>query len=92
MKGLTINLSKTGASLTLGGRGASVNLSKRGTKTTLGLPGTGISYSAIQRNKLPIEVSTDEILNPPRETSWLLILLVVGLLVAIGFVIGLATR
>src|SRR5262249_46619905 len=44
-KGLKINLSKTGASLSIGGRGATVNLSKRGAKVTAGLPGTGISWS-----------------------------------------------
>ena len=43
-KGVTLNLSKTGASVSLGGRGASVNL--RGDKVTgnVGIPGTGISY------------------------------------------------
>ncbi|MGV0999762.1 MAG: DUF4236 domain-containing protein, partial [Fluviibacter sp.] len=43
-KGLTLNLSKTGTSFTLGGRGASVNI--RGDKVTgnVGIPGTGISY------------------------------------------------
>ena len=48
-KGLTINLSKTGASVSLGGRGMTVNISKRGTKTTVGLPGTGISYSSFNK-------------------------------------------
>lgn len=46
MPGLKINLSKSGASLTVGKAGACVNVSKRGTRTTVGLPGTGISYSA----------------------------------------------
>ena len=43
-KGLTLNLSKSGTSWTLGGRGASVNV--RGNKLTgnVGLPGTGLSY------------------------------------------------
>jgi hypothetical protein len=45
-KGLKINLSKSGISTTIGGRGASVNLSKRGTRTTVGLPGTGLSVSS----------------------------------------------
>jgi hypothetical protein len=44
-RGLRINLSKSGASLSVGGRGATLNLSKRGVRTTVGLPGTGISYS-----------------------------------------------
>lgn len=43
-KGLTLNLSKTGTSFSLGGRGASVNI--RGDKVTgtVGIPGTGLSY------------------------------------------------
>lgn len=45
MPGLKINLSKSGASLTVGKAGACVNVSKRGTRATVGLPGTGISYS-----------------------------------------------
>lgn len=43
-KGLTLNLSKTGKSFSLGGRGASVNI--RGDKMTgtVGVPGTGLSF------------------------------------------------
>ncbi|MBX7132190.1 MAG: DUF4236 domain-containing protein [Fimbriimonadaceae bacterium] len=43
-KGLTLNLSKSGSSWTVGGPGASVNL--RGDKVTgsVGIPGTGLSY------------------------------------------------
>jgi hypothetical protein len=44
-RGLRINLSKSGASLSVGGRGATVNVGKRGIRGTIGLPGTGISYS-----------------------------------------------
>ena len=44
-RGLRINLSKSGASLSVGGRGATVNLGKRGVRTTVGLPGSGVSYS-----------------------------------------------
>ena len=43
-KGLTLDLSKSGTSLTVGGPGASVNV--RGDKVTgtVGAPGTGLSY------------------------------------------------
>ena len=43
-KGLTLNLSKSGTSWTVGGPGASVNV--RGDKVTgtVGAPGTGLSY------------------------------------------------
>ncbi len=43
--GVRINVSKSGLSTTLGGRGASVNIGKRGTRATVGIPGTGISFS-----------------------------------------------
>lgn len=39
-----MNLSKSGASLSLGGKGATVNVSSRGVRTTYSIPGTGISY------------------------------------------------
>jgi hypothetical protein len=44
LKGLTLNLSKSGTSWTVGGPGASVNV--RGDKVTgtVGAPGTGLSY------------------------------------------------
>lgn len=43
-RGLSLNISKSGISTSVGGRGATLNISKRGTRTTLGLPGTGLSY------------------------------------------------
>ena len=44
-KGVKVNFSKSGASLSLGGRGHSVNFGGRGTRTTIGIPGTGLSYT-----------------------------------------------
>lgn len=41
-KGVKVNFSKSGASLTLGGRGASVSVGKRGTYLNTGIPGTGL--------------------------------------------------
>ncbi len=43
--GLTLNLSKSGASFSFGGRGAKVSLGPRGTHATVGLPGTGLFYT-----------------------------------------------
>lgn len=42
-KGVRINFSKSGASLSLGGRGNTFNFSSRGVYHTLGIPGTGLS-------------------------------------------------
>ena len=44
-KGLTLNLSKRGASVSAGRRGARITAGRRGTRATTGIPGTGLSYS-----------------------------------------------
>ena len=44
--GVRLNMSKSGPSLSVGGRGATANFSKRGTRTTVGIPGTGLSYTS----------------------------------------------
>jgi hypothetical protein len=43
-KGLTLNLSKSGTSWTLGGPGASVNFKDDKATGNVGIPGTGLSY------------------------------------------------
>lgn len=43
-KGLRLNLSKSGVSISAGGRGASLNVGPRGVFGNVGLPGTGLSY------------------------------------------------
>jgi hypothetical protein len=43
--GVKINLSKSGGSLSFGGRGATFNISSRGVRSTYSIPGTGISYA-----------------------------------------------
>jgi tetratricopeptide (TPR) repeat protein len=48
--GLTVNLSKSGPSLSVGGRGAHVTLGgSRGRRTTVGLPGTGLYWTSVHR-------------------------------------------
>jgi hypothetical protein len=51
--GVRINLSKTGASLSLGRPGATVNIGSKGSKVTMGLPGTGLSYTTKLSAKSP---------------------------------------
>lgn len=46
MPGVRVNLSKSGVSTSIGGRGATVNVSKRGLRSTLSVPGTGLSWSS----------------------------------------------
>jgi Protein of unknown function (DUF4236) len=56
-KGLALNLSKSGASLSVGGKGVTTNVSRRGVRTTLSIPGTGISYQT-RRRKAPVSFGT----------------------------------
>ena len=44
-KGLRLNLSKSGTSVSVGGRGAWLTFGKKGTRATVGIPGTGMSWS-----------------------------------------------
>ena len=44
LPGVKINLSKSGASTSIGGKGASVNLGLKNRTINLGIPGTGLSY------------------------------------------------
>ena len=42
--GLKLNLSKSGGSLSIGGKGAIVNVNNRGVRSTYSIPDTGLSY------------------------------------------------
>src|SRR5262245_25952307 len=44
LPGLKINLSKSGASATVGTKGAGGNIGRDGITTNAGIPGTGLSY------------------------------------------------
>jgi len=44
--GLSINLSKSGPSMTVGMRGAHVTVGSKGIRKTVGIPGTGIYYTS----------------------------------------------
>ncbi|MBN8890405.1 MAG: hypothetical protein ABS99_06070 [Acetobacteraceae bacterium SCN 69-10] len=45
LPGLRVNLSKSGASVSVGGRGFTTNFGRNGARTTIGLPGSGVSYT-----------------------------------------------
>ena len=85
-KGLTLNLSKTGTSWTIGGRGASINLKNGKATGNVGIPGTGLSY----RGKL----MDDE--NPPKtiessekQSSTELVTIIMAIaLIAFGYFLG----
>jgi hypothetical protein len=44
--GLSVNVSKSGPSLTVGMRGAHMTFGSRGIRKTVGIPGTGIYYTS----------------------------------------------
>ncbi len=46
--GLSVNLSKSGPSLSVGVRGAHVTVGRSGVRKTVGIPGTGIYYTSYQ--------------------------------------------
>ena len=81
-KGLTLNLSKSGTSWTLGGRGASVNLKNGKATGNVGIPGTGISYRK-RLNNAPAEPSAGKSGGGMRTVVWIIILLAV-----LGFIFG----
>ena len=43
--GVTLNLSKSGGSLSFGPRGAKFTVGSRGKRATVGIPGTGLFYT-----------------------------------------------
>lgn len=47
--GIRLNVSKSGVSTSVGGKGFTTNLSKKGTRVTAGIPGTGLSTSKLYR-------------------------------------------
>lgn len=53
---LTLNLSKSGISFSIGYPGTRANISKNKLRTTVGLPGTGISYSKTSSIKKVIDM------------------------------------
>jgi hypothetical protein len=72
MPGLRVNLSKSGASLSLGHRGGWVTFGPRGARATVGLPGTGLAYS----EQLPARPHLGH------QANFLLVLIVIAVLVA----------
>ena len=53
--GISLNLSKSGISTSLGGKGMTVNIGRGKTRSTVGIPGTGIGYSTTTATDVPSE-------------------------------------
>jgi len=54
LPGVKINLSKTGVSTSVGGKGATLNVGHGKRNVTLGIPGTGLSYRTQASTQLVI--------------------------------------
>ena len=88
-KGLTLNLSKTGTSLTIGGRGASINLRDGKATGNIGIPGTGLSYRRKLMDGENASNSKESI--DKQSSSELLTIIVVIALIAFGYLLGKVT-
>lgn len=47
--GVTLNIGKTGSSISVGGHGFKKTYSKNGVRTTVGIPGTGLSHTTYRK-------------------------------------------
>ena len=54
LPGVKVNLSKTGVSTSVGGKGATLNIGHGKKNVTLGIPGTGLSYRTQATSQLVI--------------------------------------
>lgn len=95
LPGLSVNLSRSGPSLSVGVRGAHLTFGRRGMTRTVGIPGTGIYYTSrsgyhtgyhsagsAARGAPPVEVTQHRI------AGWLTIAVVLLVVLLIGIGIG----
>ena len=84
-KGLYLNLSKRGGSLSIGSRDATTNISKKGVRDTFSLPGTGISY---QTKHVGISQRHGSARGPRQSTSSVRVLAFVAGAVIVLWILG----
>lgn len=79
--GVRLNVSKSGLSTSIGGKGTTVNLSKRGAKVTSSIPGTGLSTSQLfGGKKAPLSTVSKPSTMPSFGSYLLTIFIVAGVL------------
>lgn len=66
MPGVTLNLSKSGVSTSVGTKGARATFGHGKTRTTLGIPGSGLSHTEVRTNRRRNTAPT----TPARWTLW----------------------
>lgn len=79
-KGLSVNLSKSGLSWTIGRPGASVNVRSDKVAGSVGLPGTGLSYRQTLLSNNGTTQTSRLMRSLPKLLFWLILVLVVGYL------------
>ena len=92
--GLSVNLSRSGPSLSVGIRGAHVTVGPTGVTKTVGLPGTGIFYTSRQGThtgyhsaKHDAPVAPDEQAAADRRAGLTIILVVLSAILLVAFVL-----
>ena len=97
--GLSVNLSKSGPSLTVGMRGAHMTFGHKGITRTVGIPGTGLYYTSRKgyhsgfhsaHAETPVDPRTQAVAE--RASGFLIIAVVAIIAGVIGLVIGMAGR
>jgi hypothetical protein len=93
--GLSLNLSKSGPSVTVGVRGMHVTVGRGGVRRTVGIPGTGIYYTSYSGRHTGYHSSHTETPVAPTEQKYaegragaLILLIVVGIVLTLGIAIG----
>jgi hypothetical protein len=93
--GLSVNLSKSGPSLTVGVRGAHLTMGPSGVRRTVGIPGTGIYYtshrgyqSGVHSAHVDTPISPEQRQRAHSVGGWLALAVIVGIALVIGVAIG----
>lgn len=93
--GVSVNVSRSGPSLTVGVRGAHVTMGRNGITRTVGLPGTGIYYTSHRGYHSGFHSAHSEVPLPPDEQAYadrraerligILVLMAIGLAILLIF-------
>jgi Protein of unknown function (DUF4236) len=88
LPGVRANLSRSGVSTSIGGRGHWLTFGRRGTRVTASIPGTGISYTHQSAVKAPRAAHVAPVTEPSPKgrawRGWLWVLLLVAIAIALG--------
>jgi len=91
LPGITLNLSKSGVSVSAGVRGAHVTVGSKGVRQTVGLPGSGIFYTQYEKHgskpasNSPSTASDNQVEGSNNVLLILFLLAVIGISAAIAF-------